>query len=104
MYSQKVIAGELEKQKQENLSINAFLVGKKSYLVTFDSKKSAKTLKTEIKMYIATRIKESYNRNITIIKDNKDKVIKQYLSMYQPRYGTKILIINGKPQQIQWKQ
>lgn len=51
----------------------------------------------------ATKIKESYNRTITVIRDDKGKVKAIFPnSLRQPRRGTKTIIINCNKYLLSW--
>ena len=52
---------------------------------------------------IATKEKDSYNRTITVIKDNKGKVKAIFPNILrQPRRGTKTIIINCNKYLLSW--
>ena len=52
---------------------------------------------------IATKEKDSYNRTITVIKDDKGKVKTIFPnSLRQPRRGTKTIIINCNKYLLSW--
>ena len=52
---------------------------------------------------IATKEKDSYNRTITVIKDDKGKVKAIFPnSLRQPRRGTKTIIINCNKYLLLW--
>ena len=51
----------------------------------------------------ATKIKDSYSRTITVIKDDKGKVKAIFPnSLRQPRRGTKTIIINCNKYKLKW--
>ena len=51
----------------------------------------------------ATKIKDSYKRTITVIKDDKGKVKAIFPnSLRQPRRGTKTIIINCNKYLLSW--
>ena len=51
----------------------------------------------------ATKIKDSYSRTITVIKDDKGKVKAIFPnSLRQPRRGTKTIIINSNKYKLKW--
>ena len=51
----------------------------------------------------ATKIKDSYSRTITVIKDDKGKVKAIFPnSLKQPRRGTKQIIINNFKYKLKW--
>ena len=51
----------------------------------------------------ATKIKDSYSRTITVIKDDKGKVKAIFPnSLRQPRRGTKQVIINNFKYKLKW--
>ena len=51
----------------------------------------------------ATKIKESYSRTITVIKDDKGKVKAIFpSSLKQPRKGTKQITINNFKYKLKW--
>ena len=52
---------------------------------------------------IAKKEKDSYNRTITVIKDNKGKVKAIFPnSLRQPRRGTKTIIVNCNKYLLSW--
>ena len=51
----------------------------------------------------ATKIKDSYKRTITVIKDDKGKIKAIFPnSLRQPRRGTKTIIINCNKYKLKW--
>ena len=51
----------------------------------------------------ATKIKDSYSRTITVIKDDKGKVKAIFPnSLRQPRRGTKTITINNFKYKLKW--